>query len=147
MPQRTYEADAEYVMPDEFWMGEPVEVPADDPNALAELMLKVSTVLEMVGGTFSIMAIRREVAPDTYIPWKYRGKWESFAPAYRLVDQGLQPASFEPEPEQPQDELTADDLADIAAEEESEVDEGDPDPDTDDDFGPDAEAVLAAREG
>lgn len=133
MPQRTFEAEAEPILPDGFWPGETIE--ATNRSDLEQLMLDAATVLDRIGGTFSIVAIRREIGPGLFVPVGFRGKWESFAPAQRLPEPAPAPvetpeAAPEPEPD-PEPELTADEAADQFPV---------------DDFGPDAEEALAAAE-
>jgi len=77
---RNYEIEAENILPDGFVPGEPLEAPADDPGALADLMLKAAAVLEMVGGSFAVSALRKEIAPGLWVPDRYVAKWDSFAP-------------------------------------------------------------------
>lgn len=147
MPQRTYEVEAENTLPEGFWPDEPLQ--AAGRSELESLMLDAAAVLERIGGVFTIVAKRQEIAPDMFVPVGYVAKWESYAPAQRAPQQA-QPAPAV-EADQPQDDLPAD-FADFPVEEvdveaEAEEDEPEQDPDADDDFGPDAEAALAAQKG
>lgn len=135
MPRRDYDVEAENILPDGFWPGEPIEID-ELPGMIEQLMADAAGVLRFVGGTFSIVAVRREIAPGLFVPWKYRAKWESFAPAQR------QEPKAEP--------ITEEEIEAL----EEQGDDPDPsqnstDPDieeVEDDFGPDAEQALAAAE-
>lgn len=148
MPSRPFEVDAENILPDGFWPGEAIEVPADASRSeLEQLLADAAVVLERIGGTFSIVAIRQELTDQhgnptgLFVPVKYRAKWESFAPALR-AQQPAPPAQEAPaEPPAPEPEpsdLTAEEIADHFPEE--------TEPLADDDFGPDAERALTAAE-
>jgi hypothetical protein len=142
MPQRTFQVDAE-PLPDGFWPGQPLDV--QSRPELEALLLDAAAVLDRVGGTFSIVALRQELADSDgrpsglFVSVAFRGKWESYAPAQRAVQVVPQPPPEpRPEPEPPEEEqppplAAAGDDAYIAAE-------------SDDDFGPDAEQALAAAE-
>lgn len=106
MPSRQYQVEAENILPEGFWPGEQLEA-GDDTGALQDLLLKAGAVLEMVGGVFTIMAVRRELVDvhgnptGMFVPEGYRAKWESYAPAHR-AKQPQQPepeVQVEPEPQ------------------------------------------------
>lgn len=130
MPSREYQVDAENVLPEGFWPGAPLSA---DPSELENLMLAAATVLEMVGGTFSIVAIRKEIAPGLWVPERYVAKWESYAPGRR---QPATPAPVaEPAPA-PEPEPQPDDLG---PDPEAAAPEGE-------EWPPDAEQALAVAE-
>src|SRR4051812_13287340 len=88
MAPRTYDIEAEQVLPDDFVPGEAIDV--IERNDLQQLMLDAAVVLERVGGTFSISAVRRQIADengnatDLWVPFRYRARWEPFAPGIRV---------------------------------------------------------------
>lgn len=140
---RRYEVEAENVLPEGFWPGQALEAQADDPNALAQLMLDAAVVLQMVGGTFSIIAIRKEIAPDLWVPDRYVAKWGSYAPGIRADQPQQQPAAAPapaPDPE-PTPEAEAEVEEEFGTDPET---EDAPDPLASDEFGPDAERALQA---
>jgi hypothetical protein len=125
MPSREYEVEAENVLPEGFWPGEPLQADADAPNALENLMLRAAVVLEMVGGVFTVAAIRKQIGPDLWVPDSYVAKWESYAPGRRAAKQP--PLAHEaPEPPTPEPEASGSE---------------------DEDFGVDAERALAEAGG
>jgi hypothetical protein len=144
---RTFEVEAEQVLPDDFWPGEPIEV--DNRSDLERLMVDAATVLDRIGGTFSIAAVRRQLPDqhgnptDLWVPYRFRAKWEPFAPGIRVqppaaaVQEEPAPAPApEPEPE----------VAELEPEVAEVPDEEQGDPFAADDWGPDAERALAAAE-
>lgn len=104
MPQRQYEVEADNVLPDGFWPGEALEA-GPTPGDLEQLMVDAAAVLKMVGGTFSIVAIRQELTDVSgnptglFVPLAYRAKWESFAPAKRVQPPIQEAPAPTPEPE------------------------------------------------
>lgn len=134
LPSREYHLDAENILPEGFEPGEPLYADASDPGALGDLMLKAAAVLEMVGGTFSVVAVRQEIAPGLWIPERYAARWESYAPGRRAPKQEPEPellAHEVPEEEDPEDEAET----------------GDPQQNGEappvEEWGPDAEKALA----
>lgn len=140
MPSRTFDIEAEPTVPEGFWPGEAMDIP-NDRNQLEAFMLDMASVLERIGGTLSIVALRREIAPDLFVPVGFRAKWDTYAPAQRLPREEQQATQEAPAPKP---EPEAEDLG-PDPEEESAVDEAEPGS-FDDDFGPDAERALAAAE-
>ena len=135
MGKRTFDVDAEPVLPEGFWPdGPPMDFP--DRTALDAFLLDMSAVLDRIGGTLSVIALRREIAPEMFVPVGFRAQWSSYAPAQRLprderpVQESPAP---QPEPQPDPDDFGPDPEAQEAAEDE--------DPFTDD-FGPDAEEAL-----
>lgn len=103
MPSREYEVQANDVVPEGFWPGAVIET---DPDGIEQLMFEAAHVLKMVGGAFTMMAIRQELVDvegnptGMFATVGYRGKWESFAPARRAPKPQPQPQPIaEPEPE------------------------------------------------
>lgn len=135
MPDRKYEIEADEILPEGFEVGRPMIVDGNDPGALADLMLKQAAVLEMVGGTFSIVAVRRELldangnGTDLWVPERYIAKWGAFAPgasarrqAEAAQPQRVVPEPPLPEPPEPSEELTDAEMADHFPEEEAVAD-------------------------
>lgn len=143
MGKRTFDVDAEAVLPDGFWPdGPPIDL--EDRTALDQFMLDMSSVLDRIGGTLSVIALRQEVAPEMFVPIGFRAQWSSYAPAQRMPREEAQPLQEAPAPEpapEPEPEDIGPDPEPQQAAETDESDESDP---FDDDFGPDAEAALAA---
>jgi hypothetical protein len=139
MPQRTFEVPAENPLPDGFWPGEPIE--AASRSELDELLADAAAVLDRIGGTFSVVALRQELIDANhqptglYVTIGYRAKWESFAPAQRA-----QPVSTPVEAPEPAAVVEPEPDAEPEPEEAQELG-------SEDDFGMDAEAALAAAEG
>lgn len=52
-------------------------------DAVREALADVESVLNMIGGAVSIMAIRAEVDKDQFVNQAVVIQWESFAPAQR----------------------------------------------------------------
>ena len=144
MPSRQYDVEAEGIIPDGIWPGQPIDLP-NERTALEGFMLDMATILERIGGTLSIVALRREIAPDLFVPVGFRAKWDTYAPAQRLPKQAVKtdaevpPPPPEPEPQPAEDDpLTDEELADHFPEDGYGADAaGD-----EDDFGPDAEEAL-----
>jgi hypothetical protein len=134
MPSREYHVEAENILPEGFEPGAPLYADANDPGALGDLMLKAAAVLEMVGGTFSVVAIRNEIAPGLWVPERYAARWESYAPGRRA-----------PKPEPEAEPILAHELPE--EEDEDPGDTGDPAQNGEappvEEWGPDAEAALA----
>jgi hypothetical protein len=129
MPQRTYQVDGE-PLPDGFWPGEPLE--ASGRSELEALMLDAAAVLDRVGGTFSIVALRQQLSDtdgqptDLFVNVGFRAKWESYAKALPPTPQPQPEPPPEPQPEpEPEDEPA-------------------PAAEAGDDFGADAEQALAS---
>ena len=143
MPSRQYDIEAENVIPDGFWPGSTLE--AEHRSELEALMLDAAAVLERIGGTFSIVAVRREIAPGLFVPDRFVAKWESFAPAERMQRrEEPRPAPApapEPEPEPEPVQIAVEEAVAEAAVQATEDTLG-----LDDDFGPDAEQALAGVE-
>lgn len=145
MPSRQYDIEAEQVIPEGYWPGEAMDIPNDRP-ALEAFMLDMAAILQQVGGTLSIVALRREVAPDLFVPVGFRAKWDTYAPAQRLPREEERPAPTpeapapEPEPEPAPEDIGPSPEPEVA------IEEPEDDGLFDDDFGPDAERALAAAE-
>lgn len=149
MPSRQYDVEAEPIIPEGFWPGQPLEA-GPSRTDLEQLLLDAAVVLERIGGTFSIVSLRQELIDANNRPTGlfatvgYRAKWESFAPAARA-----EPApATEPEPQSEPEPEPVPEAVPVP-----EPDPGDfgPDPEAEsadlfaDDFGPDAEEALRER--
>lgn len=137
MPSREYQVEANDVVPEGFWPGAPLEV---GPDGIEQLMFDAAHVLKMVGGTFSVVAIREELVDVNEQPTGmfatvgYRGQWTSFAPA-RRAPKPQPPEAVEPTVPEVEVEAPAEAELSVPQDEEAEPEQ----------WPEDAERALAAE--
>lgn len=61
--------------------GDPTIIDADDRDGLFQLLADAAATLRIAGGSVQLTAIRRELAPNIFVPTEYVLRWNSFMPA------------------------------------------------------------------
>lgn len=84
----------------------------DGLEAIHQKLANWVTVGMMVGGIFTCVAVRKEIAPGMFITDGFGFKWDSYAPAAKLDrDEGQEPRRRRPRHEQPASEQPVEEVA------------------------------------